>query len=621
MKTTLILLFLTITASANDITINAAAGHQPISPTIFGRNNSLSDSKSNPTSKAEWQKYRDAGIRFFRESGGNNSTKYNWQKKLTSHPDWYNNVYDHDWDYAATSLQTNMPGVPGMWSFQLIGWAAANKNNNFNEWDYNRAQWWEGVHNNWAGGGGPDTGDGDPQKYLQPWGADETVGILNHWFDDLGLDQHQFKYWNMDNEVEIWSGTHDDVMPEQLEAEAFMQLYFAVAKKARAAFPDIKLVGPVPANEWQWFNWKNDAVTYKGRKYVWLEYFILRVAEEQQASGVRLLDVLDIHFYPGENNASDIVNLHRVWFDKNYTYPGANGVKRIGGWNDALRQEYIFQRCIDWLDKYIGPDHGVGLGVSEIGIKGDNANVTAVWYASTLGVFADEGVELFTPWSWKTGMWEVLHLMSNHTKEIKVESSTIPADVVNAYASCNAAGDSLTIFLVNRDTKNSQDVHLQLSNFEMVDGDYTTLQLSNLPSNETFNSASDNALKIGAVSVINGRMALSLPKLSVTAVVLGGKTVDTRVADKTTPTDFQLTAYPNPFNPSTIISYTLPYAQNISINIFDSLGRRVQSMQNERQDAGAHVIQFDGTDLASGVYLVRISADSHILTKKIMLMK
>lgn len=56
-----------------------------------------------------WQRYRDAGITMFRESGGNNSTKYNWRKKLTSHPDWYNNVYAHDWDYAARSLQDQLP--------------------------------------------------------------------------------------------------------------------------------------------------------------------------------------------------------------------------------------------------------------------------------------------------------------------------------------------------------------------------------------------------------------------------------------------------------------------------------------------------------------------------------
>ncbi len=64
----------------------------------------------------------------------------------------------------------------------------------------------------------------------------------------------------MDNEPEIWEGTHDDVYPVQPGAEEFMQKYFEVAKKARAIYPEIKLLGPVPANEWQWFNWKGNLV-------------------------------------------------------------------------------------------------------------------------------------------------------------------------------------------------------------------------------------------------------------------------------------------------------------------------------------------------------------------------
>ena len=622
MKSTLLLLLMTTIILANDISIDAAHGHHPISPYIFGRNNSLSDKRSEPTSAAAWQKYRDAGITLFRENGGNNSTKYNWRRKLSSHPDWYNNVYAHDWDYAAQSLQANMPGAQGMWAFQLIGWAAANTNNNFNDWGYNNSQWWEGVRNNWAGGGGPDLGEGDAEKYLMPWPADSTVGILDQWFEVLDLSQDQFLYWNMDNEPEIWNGTHDDVMPEQPPAEDFMQSYFEVAKKARATFPGIKLVGPSPANEWQWYNWDNDAISYQGKKYVWLEYFIKRVADEQAATGVRLLDVLDVHFYPGENSAADIVDLHRVWFDKTFIYPGANGVKRIGGgWNNSIRQEYLFQRCRDWLEKYMGPDHGVGLGVSEMGVNGDDPNVTAVWYASTLGVFAEHGVELFTPWHWKTGMWEVLHLMSNNVKARRISSSSASEDIVNAYASANLAGDSLTIVLVNRDTQKNQEATVSLVNFESSIGEVKTLQLSDLPSNETFQSRSNNALIEGTATLTNGSFSLTLPKLSITAVLLSGETIYTRVEAEKKPSNFRLKAYPNPFNPATTISFSMPYSQSVSIDVFDAAGRHIQVLKNERFNAGPHTLRFDGSNLTSGVYFVRVSTDSHRKLLKILLAK
>ena len=135
------------------INIDASESLKPISPFIYGKNNSLSDSKSNPLGENNWQKLRDLGIRMFRENGGNNATKYNWRKKITSHPDWYNNVYTHDWDYAAQSLQANIPAAQGMWAFQLIGMAARTTGSNFNDWSYNHSQWWTGVAQNLCGGG------------------------------------------------------------------------------------------------------------------------------------------------------------------------------------------------------------------------------------------------------------------------------------------------------------------------------------------------------------------------------------------------------------------------------------------------------------------------------------
>ncbi len=257
-------------------------------------------------------------------------------------PDWYNNVYPSDWDFAAGSLAQNIPTAQGMWGFQLIGEAASTNANNFNDWGFNQSQWWTGTAQNLAGGGVVNTGggsqalrNGDTTLYLERWPADSTTGILNHWFGSggLGLDSTKIRYWNMDNEMEIWNSTHDDVMPTQPSAETFMQLYFAVAKKARALFPGIKLTGPVSPNEWQWFNWNNSTVTgiVMANNIPWLQYFIKRISEEEQRTGIRLLDVIDLHFYPSSSTATDIVQYHRVFFDSTYVFPEANGVKVVNG--------------------------------------------------------------------------------------------------------------------------------------------------------------------------------------------------------------------------------------------------------------------------------------------------
>ncbi len=513
------------------ININAASAKKPISPYIYGKNNNLSDAENHPVSASEWQRLRDLGIRMFRENGGNNSTKYNWRRKLSSHPDWYNNVYPHDWDYAAQSLQENIPTAQGMWALQLVGKAAKSGSYNFHDWDYNRSNWWDGVNQNLCGGGqvNPDGGpdalvEGNPELYLEDWPADSTVGILDHWFGEegVGLDSNRIRYWNMDNEPEIWEGTHDDVWPVQPEAEEFMQMYFDVAKKARAKFPGIKLLGPVPCNEWQWYNWKSSKVNYKGKDYVWLEYFILRIAEEQKLSGIRLLDVLDIHFYPYETYPEDIVQLHRIYFDPTYNYPGANGVKRSGpgGWDAGITKEYIFERCSKWLNEYIGPDHGVTFAVSETGINGDNSNVTAAWYASTLGEFAKQGVEIFTPWSWKPGMNEVIHLFSRYGQGFFIDAVSSEEEFVSAYPTMNNGNDSMTIFLINRHLNESKQVEINLDNHPVMSGTYKMFTLSDLPRTETFVSHQDNALSESEVGMSKNKLNINLSPLSVNALLL-----------------------------------------------------------------------------------------------------
>lgn len=519
-----------LAAQSVDIAIDVTKDRIVVSPFLYGKNDSPG-SPGSPRSEADWQRFRDAGLRMMRTLGGNNGTKYNWQKKLSSHPDWYNNVYANDWDFAQTALQQNLPGVQGMWAFQLIGKVADNGDHNFNDWGFNQSQWWSGVGQNLAGGGTPNSSGekalvaGDPTLYLTDSDAATSTAILAHWISPtgLGLDRQQFRYWSMDNEPEIWEGTHDDVMPTQLPAEEFMQRYFDYAKAARARYPEIKLTGPVPANEWQWYNWPG-SINADGRSYPWLEYFIKRIGEEQTRTGIRLLDVLDIHYYPGSTHPADIVQLHRTFFDETYVSPDANGVHAInGGWDTSINNEYIFGRCAAWLDQYLGPGHGVTFGLTEIDLPVTDAPLASVWYASTLGEFMRHGVEIFTPWSWQPGMWEVLHLFSNYNGDTAVQASSSDEETVSAYATTDSATGDLTVVLVNRDLTASTPAAISLANVA-ADGTHPVRQLANLPATETFVSSTENALASSTIVVTDSRFSLPLPPLSVTSIVLPGAT-------------------------------------------------------------------------------------------------
>lgn len=81
--------------------------------------------------------------------------------------------------------------------------------------------------------------------------------------------------------------------------------------------------------------------------------------------------------------------------------------------------------------------------------------------------------------------------------------------------------------------------------------------------------------------------------------------------------------YPNPFNPTTIIPYALPVASDVRLELFDVLGRKVATLVNERQSAGAHRYALDAAryGLASGVYFYRLSAGEFVQTRKLTLVK
>ncbi len=79
--------------------------------------------------------------------------------------------------------------------------------------------------------------------------------------------------------------------------------------------------------------------------------------------------------------------------------------------------------------------------------------------------------------------------------------------------------------------------------------------------------------------------------------------------------------YPNPFNPTTNITYVLPKAENVSLKVYDVLGREVATLVNEVKPAGAYTVPFNASNLASGVYFYKLQAGSFVQTKKMMLVK
>ena len=79
--------------------------------------------------------------------------------------------------------------------------------------------------------------------------------------------------------------------------------------------------------------------------------------------------------------------------------------------------------------------------------------------------------------------------------------------------------------------------------------------------------------------------------------------------------------YPNPFNPVTTITFALPTSADVKLNVFDMAGRHVKTLVNGHVNAGSYDVNFDASNLASGVYFYRLSSDNVNIVKKMVLMK
>ena len=132
-------------------------------------------------------------------------------------------------------------------------------------------------------------------------------------------------------------------------------------------------------------------------------------------------------------------------------------------------------------------------------------------------------------------------------------------------------------------------------------------------------------LEAGKYLVSDAVMLMINRKLSPDVVV----SVEQNKSDNVVLTHFNLSQnYPNPFNPTTTIRYSIPsnkeyhsVPQQVSLRVFDILGREVATLVNEEKSAGSYEVKFDGSSLTSGVYFYQLKVESYTATKKLLLLK
>lgn len=104
--------------------------------------------------------------------------------------------------------------------------------------------------------------------------------------------------------------------------------------------------------------------------------------------------------------------------------------------------------------------------------------------------------------------------------------------------------------------------------------------------------------------------------------IIFGKKSEAQETEGLTPNNFQLIGnYPNPFNPTTTITYVLPSEGLVQVKVFDILGREIENLVNDFKSSGKHSISWDGSKFASGMYFYSVTFKNQTLYKKMLMVK
>jgi len=157
---------------------------------------------------------------------------------------------------------------------------------------------------------------------------------------------------------------------------------------------------------------------------------------------------------------------------------------------------------------------------------------------------------------------------------------------------------------------NNSNLKVTINNPNIVSRDLLSLGFTGKNDGETFAVIQYGGLKDTIYFKINGD--------NITGISEEGN----NSANSSMPDKFQLFPnYPNPFNPTTTIKYSIPHASLVNIQIYDILGRKVATLINEVKSAGTYTATFNAATMPSGVYFYRLQAGSFTETKKLLLLR
>ncbi|MBX7096498.1 MAG: glycoside hydrolase family 44 protein [Myxococcaceae bacterium] len=352
-----------------------------------------------------------------RRWGGNLSTRYNWQlgNAWNTASDWYFKNVDYTglegYSYETFLGQQRDFGLKTALTVPMLGFIAKDKSScGFPQALFAQQQHFENAESGCGNGLSPDGRElkpGTPSLTSIPG----PPSLMGEWVqairteDAKGRGRSVHLYF-LDNEPNLWSQTHRDVHPEPLTYDELWEKSLALSRAIRKADPDAIIAGPA---EWGWTNYFDSAADIRagglfGKKdrkahenLPLIAWYLKKAAEHEKKTGERVIDVLDLHYYPqgkgigigSSGNTDPETNALRIRSTRSLWDPSYRDESWIG---DQVR---LLPRMREWIDQYY-PGRGISIG--EYNFGADTHPSGGLAQAEALGHFAQEGVGFAYVW-------------------------------------------------------------------------------------------------------------------------------------------------------------------------------------------------------------------------------
>lgn len=491
-----------------NINVDMSAEGKEISPYIYGINQY--------GHQEDYKKVNPTAVR----QGGNRMTAYNWETNASNAgSDWKyssdNNLSKSDRPADCAQVLSAEGQKYGfdykLTTLQLAGYVSADMDGTVTEAEaapsprWNKVEFVKGAPFDET----PDLEDGT--VYM-----DEYV---NYIISKLGDSQSEtgIQGYSLDNEPALWSGTHSRIHPQKVTVAELAEKSATVAGAVKKLDPNAEIFGPAlygytafdhladddNSNEWEDVKSANN--------YHWyLDCYLDQMRKASEKEGVRLLDVLDIHYYSesARVGAEDRVQSVRTLYEKGFVENSW-----IGQWCQV--NVPILPTVQNSIDNYYP---GTKLGITEYNFGGEDDPSGAIAQAEAIGCYADHGVYFASLWGGSGYIFSGLSLYTNYDGkggkfgDTLMPTTTEDVSKASAYASIDKDDASMVkVMVTNKDSALSENASIKLDGAAK---DYKSAAVY------AVSGESSDIKLIDVASVSNGVVNVTLPAFSAAMVVV-----------------------------------------------------------------------------------------------------